>query len=78
MAGMTEVTFSRNFQTYTGHGFIGHGFVQFLNVIRVGQACARLDSSDEQITTSAQDAGFKSLANFNRHFRRQKGMTPSQ
>ena len=73
MAGMTEVTFSRNFQTYTGHGF-----VEFLNLIRVGQACARLYASDDQIITIAQDAGFKSLANFNRHFRRHKGMTPSE
>lgn len=73
MAGMTEVTFSRNFQTYTGHGF-----VEFLNLIRIGQACARLYASDAQIITIAQDAGFKSLANFNRHFRRHKGMTPSE
>ena len=73
MAGMTDVTFSRNFQTCTGHGF-----VEFLNVIRVGQARARLYESDDQIITNAQDAGFKSPANFNRHFRRHKGMTPSQ
>lgn len=72
MAGMTEVTFGRNFHTYTGHGFI-----EFLTLIRVGQACARLYASDDQIIAIAQDAGFKSLANFNRHFRRHKGMTPS-
>lgn len=72
IAGMTEITFSRNFLALTGHGF-----VEFLNQIRIGQACARLYASDEQIITIAQDAGFKSLANFNRHFRRHKGMTPS-
>jgi AraC-like DNA-binding protein len=72
IAGMTEITFSRNFLSLTGHGF-----VEFLNQIRIGQACARLYASDEQIITIAQDAGFKSLANFNRHFRRHKGMTPS-
>lgn len=73
MAGMTEITFSRNFQTFTGHSF-----VEFLNQVRIGQACSRLYASDDQIITIAQDAGFKSLANFNRHFRRQKGMTPSE
>jgi len=73
MAGMTEITFSRNFQTVTGHGF-----VEFLNRIRIGQACGQLYASDDQIITIAQRAGFKNLANFNRHFLKVKGMTPSQ
>jgi len=72
MAGMTEVTFSRNFQAVTGHGF-----VEFLNRIRIGQACAMLYATDNQIISIAQDAGFKNLANFNRHFLKVKGMTPS-
>ncbi|WP_299028024.1 AraC family transcriptional regulator [uncultured Sulfitobacter sp.] len=73
MAGMTEVTFSRNFQTVTGHSF-----VEFLNRIRIGQACAMLYASDDQIITIAQNSGFKNLANFNRHFLKVKGMTPSE
>ncbi len=73
MAGMTEITFSRNFQTVTGHGF-----VEFLNRIRIGQACGLLYASDDQIITIAQEAGFKNLANFNRHFLKLKGMTPSE
>ncbi|MEL6609016.1 MAG: AraC family transcriptional regulator [Pseudomonadota bacterium] len=73
MAGMTEATFSRNFQAVTGHSF-----VDFLNRIRIGQACGMLYASDEQIITIAQNAGFKNLANFNRHFLKVKGMTPSQ
>jgi AraC-like DNA-binding protein len=72
MAGMTEVTFSRYFHTVTGHGF-----VEFLTLVRIGQACARLYTTDDQIILIAQDAGFKNLANFNRHFLRLKGMTPS-
>ena len=72
LAGMTEVTFSRNFQAVTGHGF-----VEFLNLIRIGHACSMLYASDAQIITIAQDAGFNSLANFNRHFLKLKGMTPS-
>lgn len=73
MAGMTEVTFSRNFQSATGHSF-----VEFLNRIRIGQACGMLYASDEQITAISQNAGFKNLANFNRHFLKVKGMTPSE
>ena len=73
MANMTEITFSRNFQAVTGHGF-----VDFLNRIRVGQACGMLYASDDQITSIAQEAGFKNLANFNRHFLKVTGMTPSE
>lgn len=73
MAGMTEITFSRNFQSITGHGF-----VDFLNRIRIGQACGMLYASDDQIITIAESSGFKNLANFNRHFLKVKGMTPSE
>jgi len=73
MAGMTEITFSRNFQAATGHSF-----VEFLNRIRIGQACGMLYASDDQIISIAQNAGFKNLANFNRHFLKVKGMTPSE
>ena len=73
LAGMTEITFSRNFQTVTGHGF-----VEFLNRIRIGQACGMLYASDDQIISIAQNAGFKNLANFNRHFMKVKGMTPTE
>lgn len=73
LANMTEITFSRNFSSVTGHSFI-----DFLNRIRIGEACGMLYASDEQITSIAQTAGFKNLANFNRHFLRVRGMTPSQ
>ena len=73
MANMTEITFSRNFQAVTGHSF-----VDFLNRIRIGQACGMLYASDDQITSIAQEAGFKNLANFNRHFLKVRGMTPSE
>lgn len=73
MAQMTEITFSRNFQSVTGHSFI-----EFLNRIRIGQACGMLYASDDQITTIAPRVGFNNLANFNRHFLKVKGMTPSE
>jgi len=73
MANMTEITFSRNFQSITGHSF-----VDFVNRIRIGQACGMLYASDEQITSIAQEAGYKNLANFNRHFLKVRGMTPSE
>ena len=73
MANMTEITFGRNF-----HAVTGHSFVEFLTRIRIGQACGMLYASDDQITAIAQEAGFKNLANFNRHFLKLRGMTPSK
>ncbi len=73
MAKMTEITFSRNFQSVTGHSFI-----DFLNRVRIGQACGMLYASDDQITSIAQEVGYRNLANFNRHFLRLRNMTPSE
>ena len=72
MAGMTEATFRRNFQATTGHRF-----VEFVNRVRIGQACGRLYASDDHITTICFQVGFQNLANFNRHFLKLKGTTPS-
>ncbi len=72
MAGMSPATFSRNFQAVTGHRF-----VEFVNRVRVGQACGLLYATDEQVTSICYQVGFQNLANFNRHFLKMKGMTPS-
>ena len=72
MAGMTQATFRRNFQATTGHRF-----VEFVNRVRIGQACGMLYATDDQVTTICYQVGFQNLANFNRHFLKMKGMTPS-
>ena len=72
MTGMSEVTFSRNFQAVTGHGF-----VEFVNSVRISQACGMLVASDDQITAICHKAGYKNVANFNRQFLKIKGVSPS-
>ena len=72
LASMTQATFSRNFLTVTGHSFI-----DFVNRVRIGQACGMLYATDDPILKVAQQAGFNNLANFNRQFLKVKGMTPS-
>ena len=72
MAGMSLTTFGRNFSSVTGHSF-----VEFVNRVRIGQACGMLYASDDQVTSICFDVGFKNIANFNRHFLKIKGMTPS-
>ncbi len=73
MAGMSPTTFSRNFQAVTGNRF-----VEFVNRVRIGQACSMLYATEEQISSICFGVGFQNLANFNRHFLKMKGMTPSE
>ena len=73
MAGMTSTSFARNFQSITGNRF-----VEFVNRVRIGEACGMLYATDEQVTTICYQVGFQNLANFNRHFLKMKGMTPTE
>jgi len=72
MAGMSATTFSRNFQRITGNKF-----VEFVNRVRISQACSMLYATDEQVSTICFEVGFQNLANFNRQFLKMKDMTPS-
>lgn len=71
MAGMSTATFSRNFQRITGNKF-----VEFVNRVRISQACSMLYSTDEQIASICFAVGFQNLANFNRQFLKMKEITP--
>ncbi len=72
MAGMSCPAFSRNFKKTTGNNF-----VEFVNRVRIGQACSMLFATDEPVSSICYEVGFQNLANFNRHFLRLKEMTPS-
>ena len=72
MAAMSPPTFSRNFKKATGNNFI-----EFLNRVRVGQACSLLYVTDDSVSSICYDVGFHNLANFNRHFLKMKDMTPT-
>ena len=72
MAGMSASAFSRNFQTFTGNRF-----VEFVNRVRIGQACSLLYATEEQVSSICFGVGFQNLANFNRHFLKMKDMTPT-
>jgi len=72
MAGMSAPAFSRNFKKATGSNF-----VEFVNRVRVGQACSMLYATDDPVSAICYDVGFQNLANFNRHFLKMKDMTPT-
>lgn len=53
-------------------------FVEYLNSVRIGHACKLLSDNDQNIVEIAYSCGFNTLANFNRQFKKFKGMTPSE
>jgi AraC-like DNA-binding protein len=50
----------------------------YVGELRIGQACALLVNSERPVARIAEEVGYNSLANFNRQFRRLKGVTPRE
>lgn len=55
----------------------GLSFTDYLLKVRIGYACKLLTEDQVKISEIAYDSGFDNLANFNRQFRKIKGITPS-
>ena len=72
VAGMSLGTFSRFFARQ-----FGKPFVTYVAEVRVANACGLLREQDHSVSEVAYHVGFRNLANFNRTFRRLKGMTPT-
>ncbi len=53
-------------------------FKSYLMNIRIGYACRLLIEATQDISEIAYDSGFENLSNFNRQFKKIKGITPSQ
>ena len=70
---LSEGAFSRFFRIHTGKTFPA-----FRNELRVGRACTLLIEGDLTITEVALRCGFVNLSNFNRQFRRLKGISPHE
>ncbi|WP_421723180.1 AraC family transcriptional regulator [Bauldia sp.] len=70
---MSDAAFSRFFKKNTGHGF-----VRYVNRMRVNRACLLLTQTTGPITDICFETGFNNLSNFNRQFLAICGMTPSE
>ncbi len=73
MINMSEVSFSRFIKKATGQSFI-----DTLTEIRLGHVTRMLIDTDMTIAEIAFCCGFNNMANFNRIFKRKKGMPPHQ
>ena len=72
-AGVSAPTVVRLFRKVVGRTFVKH-----LTELRIGGAARQLIDTNKGIAEVAYASGFNNLANFNRKFRRSKGMTPSE
>ncbi|TLP48117.1 MULTISPECIES: AraC family transcriptional regulator [Cohaesibacter] len=74
LTGQSQSSFSRSFKRHTGMTL-----VRYKNQLRIDLACHMLLSDvDARIADICYDVGFANLSNFNRHFQKLKGMSPSE
>ena len=71
--GLSEYYFSRFFSKK-----IGVPFVTYLNAIRIQHACDMLKQQQNTVTEISEHCGFSSSHYFNKVFKKEKGMSPSQ
>jgi AraC-like DNA-binding protein len=72
VGNISERSLHRLFVKHTG-GSVS----EYLCKLRIGRACMRLAETDLPVSMIAFEVGLSNLANFNRQFRRVRGMTPS-
>ncbi|MDP1816688.1 MAG: AraC family transcriptional regulator [Leadbetterella sp.] len=70
---MSEAAFCRYFKKRTNRSF-----VDFVNEIRIGNACKLLSQNTLNISGICFESGFNTISNFNFHFKKIVGKTPSE
>ncbi|WP_422860579.1 AraC family transcriptional regulator [Flagellimonas sp. S174] len=73
LAHLSRAQFSHFFKLHTGKTYI-----QFLNELRIENACVLLKNDTYSIEHICYGVGFKNMSNFLRHFKKLKNTTPSQ
>ena len=73
LAHMSEPTFSKYFKKASGLTFSA-----MVKKLRIANACRLIAHGDESISSIALTVGYSNLANFNRQFLTEVGMTPSE
>ncbi|HAN71922.1 MAG TPA: AraC family transcriptional regulator [Actinobacteria bacterium] len=73
LAHMSEPSFSRYFKRASGVTFS-----DMVKKLRIAHACRLLTSTSDPVAAVAAASGYTNLANFNRQFRYEVGMTPRE
>lgn len=71
--GISKYEISRNFKKYCGSSF-----VEYLNTIRINQACSLLTNTKASVNDIAESVGFDNLPHFSKTFKKYTGMSPKQ
>ncbi|HXI01520.1 MAG TPA: AraC family transcriptional regulator [Sphingobacteriaceae bacterium] len=79
---LSEISSVANMAVTTFCNFFKHHyritFVEYLNTVKIGHACKLLGEDGLNIVEVAYKCGYNNLANFNKQFKKLKGMTPSE
>lgn len=73
IAHMSEPSFSKYFKRASGLTFS-----ELVRRLRIANACRLLDQTNASVASISASVGYQTLANFNRQFKVETGMTPSQ
>ena len=72
LAFMSEPSFSKYFKKASGMTFSG-----LVRRLRIANACRLLEQTDAPVSEISSSVGYGNLANFNRQFRAETGVTPT-
>lgn len=70
--------FSRSYFFSVFKEVTGVGAIEYLCTVRIKNACEMLVATDFSTSQIAFECGFKNLSNFNRHFKKTVGVTPTE
>ena len=73
IANLTPTSFCRMFKVKAKKSF-----VEYLNEVRIANACKFLLETDLGISEIAYECGYKTASNFNRIFKKLNGVTPKE
>ncbi|MEN9909050.1 MAG: hypothetical protein RLZZ540_2199 [Bacteroidota bacterium] len=73
IANLTPTSFCRMFKAKTKKNFI-----EYLNEIRISNACKHLIETDMSVSEIAYECGYKTVSNFNKLFKKNTGNTPKE
>jgi AraC-like DNA-binding protein len=73
IAHLTTQSFCRFFKTR-----MSKNFIDYLHEVRISYACRYLIETDKTISEIAYNTGFKTVPNFNKHFKHKTGFCPTE
>lgn len=69
---------SKSYFMYCFRKYAGISAIEYINQLRIKTACGLLTAGDRTISEIAYACGFSNLSNFNRQFRSQTGLSPTE